>query len=96
VPVAVASFGEYEVIQKYMDRVAPGEFTRANICTPSCVGYSDGCSVPQGKVRAAALLRTRPCGSWRCEPAQGNRRVWSRHLVQRLQRLQRDGLYRLV
>jgi len=59
VPVAVASFGEYEVIQNYMDRLTPGVFTRENICTPSCVGYSDGCSVPQGKNSMLEQLATK-------------------------------------
>lgn len=54
--VAVASFGEYEVIQNYLDRIAPGVFHRGNICTPSCVGYKDGCSVPEGKVPMLDLL----------------------------------------
>eukprot|EP00238_Polyblepharides_amylifera_P004526 CAMPEP_0196579928 /NCGR_PEP_ID=MMETSP1081-20130531/25795_1 /TAXON_ID=36882 /ORGANISM="Pyramimonas amylifera, Strain CCMP720" /LENGTH=139 /DNA_ID=CAMNT_0041899653 /DNA_START=20 /DNA_END=436 /DNA_ORIENTATION=+ len=48
--VAVASFGEYPVIQKYMDRIMPGMFTRASICTPSCVGGRDGSTVAAGKV----------------------------------------------
>lgn len=56
VPVAIASFGEYQVIQNYMDRIAPDVFNRNNICTPTCVGYQDGSSVPQGKVPMLELL----------------------------------------
>lgn len=56
VPVAIASFGEYQVIQNYMDRITPGVFTRPNICTPSCVGCRDGSSVPQGKVPMLEVL----------------------------------------
>lgn len=47
--VAVASFGVYEVIQAYLDRLCPGVFSRASVSTPSCVGVPDGCSVPAGK-----------------------------------------------
>eukprot|EP00959_Pyramimonas_sp_CCMP1952_P418264 8762479-Pyramimonas_sp.AAC.1 len=48
--IAVASFGEYEVIQNYLNLITPGVFNRANICTPSCVGGTDGCTVQAGKV----------------------------------------------
>lgn len=47
--VAVASFGRYEVILAFLQRICPGVFTRENISTPSCVGVPDGCSVPAGK-----------------------------------------------
>ncbi len=47
--MAVASFGRFEVIHAYLERICPGVFSRANISTPSCVGVPDGCSVPQGK-----------------------------------------------
>lgn len=51
VKVAVASFGVYEVIQNYMDRVVgPGVFTRENISTPSQHGTLDGHVVEGGKV----------------------------------------------
>jgi len=62
IPVAVASFGEYEVIQNYLDRLTPGVFNRSNICTPSCVGYKDGYSVPAGKnTMLELLLKTMIC-----------------------------------
>mmetsp|Transcript_19943 Transcript_19943/g.64920 ORF Transcript_19943/g.64920 Transcript_19943/m.64920 type:complete len:183 (-) Transcript_19943:1284-1832(-) len=48
--VAVASFGSYEVIQAYLDRIAPGVFTRENISTPASVGGRDGSSISEGKV----------------------------------------------
>lgn len=52
VPLAVASFGRYEVIQAYLAH-AFGEglcpFSRDNISTPSTVGSTDGCTVPGGK-----------------------------------------------
>ena len=47
--VAVASFGRFEVIHAYMERICPGLFARSNISTPSCVGVADGCAVPGGK-----------------------------------------------
>lgn len=51
VKVAIASFGVYEVIQGYMDRVVgPGVFTRENISTPSQHGATDGHVVEGGKV----------------------------------------------
>jgi len=48
--VAVASFGEYQVIQNYLDLITPNVFDRTNVCTPSCVGGKDGYTVPEGKV----------------------------------------------
>jgi hypothetical protein len=49
--VYIASFGLYEVIQKYMDRAfGEGFFTRESISTPSVVGGVDGTSIPWGKV----------------------------------------------
>ena len=57
VHVAVASFGSYDTIQAYLDRVfPPGCFTRTNISTPTVVGGSDGCSVEGGKNPQLALL----------------------------------------
>jgi hypothetical protein len=47
--VAVASFGRFEVIEAFLQRICPGVFSRANISTPSCVGFTDGCAVPDGK-----------------------------------------------
>jgi len=59
IDVAVASFGRYDVIQAYMDRIFEDAsvdssigsrvFDRANILTPSTVGLPDGCSMPGGK-----------------------------------------------
>ena len=64
VRVAIASFGRYDVIQTYLDRVfvracesgsesAPGSssnfFTRDTISTPTCVGGKDGAEVDGGK-----------------------------------------------
>ena len=54
--VAVASFGCYDVIQAYLDRMCPGVFSRENISTPSCAGVPDGCSVPGGKNPQLNLL----------------------------------------
>ena len=54
--VAVASFGCYDVIQAYLDRMCPGVFSRDNISTPSCAGVPDGCSVPGGKNPQLDLL----------------------------------------
>ena len=54
--VAIASFGLFPVIEAYLARVCPGVFTRANVSTPSCVGVTDGCSVPTGKVPQLDLL----------------------------------------
>lgn len=48
--VAVASFGEYEVIQAYLDILVPGVFNRENISTPTCVGGRDGQGLQDGKV----------------------------------------------
>jgi hypothetical protein len=53
--VYIASFGKYEVIQAYLDRVFPDEpaFTRETISTPATLGVpglQDGWSVPGGKV----------------------------------------------
>lgn len=47
--VAIASFGRFDVIAAYMERICPGAFSRASISTPSCVGVADGFSVPGGK-----------------------------------------------
>ncbi len=47
--VAVASFGQFEVIEAYLTRACPGIFGRSNISTPSSVGVPDGFSVPGGK-----------------------------------------------
>ena len=58
-PVAVASFGRYEVIQAYLSAAfGAGDcpFSRANISTPSIVGGADGCNVPGGKVPQLAAL----------------------------------------
>jgi len=59
IEVAVASFGRYDVIQAYMDRIfgdasvessiGTRVFDRTNILTPSTVGLPDGCSMPGGK-----------------------------------------------
>ena len=50
--VKIASFGEYEVIQAYVDRaLGRGAMTRADISTPSRVGAKDGCAVEGGKKR---------------------------------------------
>ena len=61
VRVAIASFGQYEVIQRYMDRAfGDGQtvFGRGNVSTPSAVGFRDGTSVPGGKVpQLEALVR---------------------------------------
>ena len=61
VQVAIASFGQYEVIQRYMDRAfGDGQtvFGRGNVSTPSAVGFRDGTSVPGGKVpQLEALVR---------------------------------------
>ena len=47
--VKIASFGEYEVIQAYVDRaLGRGAMTRADISTPSRVGAKDGCAVEGG------------------------------------------------
>jgi len=54
--VAVASFGCYDVIRAYLERMCPGVFNRDNISTPSCVGTPDGCSVPCGKNPQLDLL----------------------------------------
>ena len=54
--VAVASFGCYDVIQAFLERMCPGVFSRENISTPSCVGVADGCSVPGGKNPQLDLL----------------------------------------
>ena len=54
--VAVASFGCYDVICAYLERMCPGVFNRDNISTPSCVGVPDGCSVPGGKNPQLELL----------------------------------------
>ena len=54
--VAVASFGCYDVIRVYLERMCPGVFNRDNISTPSCVGTPDGCSVPFGKNPQLDLL----------------------------------------
>ena len=54
--VAVASFGCYDVIQAYLERMCPGVFSRENISTPSCVGVPDGCAVPGGKNPQLDLL----------------------------------------
>jgi hypothetical protein len=57
--VAVASFGRFEVISAYLQRICPGVFARSTISTPSCVGTPDGCSVPGGKTpQLDALLAT--------------------------------------
>lgn len=59
VRVAVASFGQYEVIQRYMDAVfgdGQSVFKRANVSTPSTVGFRDGTSVPGGKVPQLCAL----------------------------------------
>jgi hypothetical protein len=50
--VKITSFGKYEVIQAYVDRVlGEGAMTRADISTPSRVGVKDGCAVEGGKNR---------------------------------------------
>ena len=53
VRVAIASFGKYETIQAYMNRLFEDEvtFTRETISTPSQVGSRDGYSVDGGKNR---------------------------------------------
>ena len=59
VQVAIASFGQYEVIQRYMDRAfGDGQtvFGRGNVSTPSAVGFRDGSSVPGGKVPQLCAL----------------------------------------
>lgn len=59
VRVAIASFGQYEVIQKYMDLTfGDGQtvFSRKNVSTPSAVGFRDGTSVPGGKVPQLCAL----------------------------------------
>ena len=59
VRVAIASFGQYEVIQKYMDLTfGRGQtvFGRKNVSTPSAVGFRDGSSVPGGKVPQLCAL----------------------------------------
>ena len=54
--VAVASFGCYDVICAYLERMCPGVFNRDNISTPACVDVPDGCSVPGGKNPQLELL----------------------------------------
>lgn len=50
ITVAIASFGRYETIQRYLDVVfGEGVFTRDTISTPSTVGSRDGYSVSGGK-----------------------------------------------
>lgn len=58
--VAVASFGQYEVIQAYMDRImGRGVFNRENIATPSKFGSRDGCTLRGGKVPMLKVCETR-------------------------------------
>lgn len=56
----IASFGKYEVIQAYMDRILPEHtMTRDTICTPSQLNMpriKDGYSVPGGKIPQLQLL----------------------------------------
>lgn len=66
VKVAIASFGQYEVIQAYMDRIFENDaeseeqqqiiFGRENISTPSQHGTLDGHVVPGGKVPQLTAL----------------------------------------
>lgn len=59
IAVAIASFGQYEVIQAYMDRIiGRGVFNRENISTPSHFGTNDGCIMRGGKV---PMLRALAC-----------------------------------
>jgi hypothetical protein len=54
---AVASFGVYDVLHAYLERIRPGAFGRANLSTPEAVGGVDGCAVPGGKTRQLDALR---------------------------------------
>ena len=59
--VAIASFGQYEVIQAYMDRiVGRGVFNRENIATPSKFGSKDGRALRGGKFRCLRYVRPEP------------------------------------
>lgn len=60
VQVAVASFGRYEVIQRFLNRAFPeGLFTRENISTPGSVGSRDGYALRGGKNSQLDDLRRR-------------------------------------
>ena len=56
--LAIASFGRSEVIRAYMDLIAPGAFSDADIVTPASLGsdYEDGMSVENGKPMMLQLL----------------------------------------
>jgi len=59
IAVAIASFGQYEVIQAYMDRIiGRGVFNRENISTPSHFGTNDGCIMRGGKVPMLRVRKT--------------------------------------
>jgi hypothetical protein len=73
VKVAIASFGQYEVIQKYVDRVfGDGQtfFSRENISTPSQHGAKDGYCVVGGKVPQLHALTTKLLGAGKADAAQ--------------------------
>ncbi|ACO68405.1 hypothetical protein MICPUN_55064 [Micromonas commoda] len=66
--VAIASFGQYEVIQAYMDRiVGRGVFNRENIATPSKFGSKDGRALRGGKV---PMLKSLACKMLRASPQE--------------------------
>ena len=59
IAVAIASFGQYEVIQAYMDRIiGRGVFNRENISTQSLFGTNDGCIMRGGKVPMLRVRKT--------------------------------------
>jgi hypothetical protein len=77
IKVAIASFGQYEVIQKYMDRIFRDDdgdgqiFSRHNITTPSQHGTDDGRCVVGGKVPMLDYLVEKMLGGIRGESNQG-------------------------